>query len=212
MPKLAVYNQSGEPVGEMKVSAALFDVPMNEAVVYQTVVAQAARRKQRTASTRTRAEVQGSGAKPWPQKGTGRARHGSTRSPIWKGGGVVFGPHPRPHAARVPRKIRRAALYAVLSEKVRRNRVLVLEEITLHEPRTKSVAGILKNLKTTRNTLIVTAQPDRNLIKSARNLPGVKTIPAEQLNVLDLLNCEHLVLTREALVRMEEVFAGEKRP
>ncbi len=212
MPKLALYNQSGEPVGEMEVPAALFDAPLKEAVVYQTAVAQAARRKQRTASTRTRAEVRGGGAKPWPQKGTGRARHGSIRSPLWKGGGIVFGPRPRPYTLRVPKKVRRAALYAVLSEKARRGQVLVVEEITLNEPRTKAVAGILKSLKAAGSALIVTARPDRNLIKSARNLPGVKTTLAEQLNVLDLLNCEHLILTREALTRVEEVFAGEKRP
>lgn len=212
MPKLTVYNQSGEPVGETKVPAAFFDAPLNEAVIYQAAMAQAARRKPRTASTRTRAEVRGGGAKPWPQKGTGRARHGSIRSPIWKGGGVVFGPHPRPHTVRVPKKVRRAALYAVLSEKTRRGRVLVMEEITLNEPRTRVVTGILKSLKAIGNALIVTARPDQNLIKSARNLPGVKTMLAEQLNVLDLLNCEHLILTREALAKMEEVFAGEKRP
>ena len=212
MPKLAVYNQSGEPVGEMEVPAALFDAPLNEAIIYQTAVAQTARRKPRTASTRTRAEVRGGGAKPWSQKGTGRARHGSSRSPIWEGGGVVFGPHPRACNVRVPKKVRRAAFHAVLSEKARRDRVRVIEAIKLNEPRTKVVAGILKNLKADGNALIVTARPEQNLIKSARNLPGVKTILAEQLNVLDLLNCEHLILTREALTRVEEVFAGEKRP
>lgn len=206
MPKLAMYNQKGEPVGEMNVPAALFDAPLKEGAVYQTAVAQAAARRQGTASTKTRSEVRGGGTKPWPQKGTGRARHGSIRSPIWKGGGIVFGPQPRSYGFRVPKKVRRAALHAVLSEKARNGQILVVEEIVLPEPKTKTVAGILESLNAAGSALIVTAQPDQNLIKSARNLPGVKTTLARQLNVLDLLSYEYLVLTREALSAVEEVF------
>lgn len=206
MPKLAVYNLKGEQVGEMDVSTGLFDAPSKKGALYQTALAQAARRRQGTASTKTRGEVSGGGSKPWGQKGTGRARHGSIRSPIWKGGGIVFGPHPRSYGYRVQKKVRRAALQEALSAKSREGKLLVVEELNLSEPKTRIVAGILDNLKARGGTLIATARPNVNLIKSARNLPAVKTTLAEQLNVLDLLKYEYLVLTREALAKVEEVF------
>lgn len=206
MPKLALYNQQGEQVGELDVLPALFAAPVKKGALYYTAMVQSARRRRGTASVRTRGEVSGGGDKPWPQKGTGRARHGSTRSPIWTGGGVAFGPRPRSYKLQVPKKVRRAALYSVLSARARQGKVLVVEEIALSAPKTKTVAGFLNKLNAARSALIVTARPEQNLIKSARNLPSVATTIAEQLNVLDILTYEYLVFTREALEKAQEVF------
>lgn len=206
MPKLALYNRDGEQVGEMELQPDLFEAPVKKGAVYQTAVGQAGRRRRGTAATRDRSEVRGGGAKPWPQKGTGRARHGSTRSPIWVGGGVTFGPHPRKYGFAVPKKMRRAALRSALSAKVAESRLLIVEDLIMDEPKTKSLVRVLENLKADGGALIVTGQPDRNVIKSARNLPGVKTMEARQLNVLDILNFEYLVMTREAMERVQEVF------
>ena len=206
MPKLALYNQQGEQVGELDVLPGLFAVPIKQGALYYTAMVQSARRRRGTASTKTRGEVRGGGAKPWPQKGTGRARHGSTRSPIWTGGGAAFGPRPRSYKLQVPKKVRRAALYSVLSAKARQGKVLVVDEIALSEPRTKIVAGVLQNLNAIQSALIVTARPEQNLVKSARNLPSVATTVAEQLNVLDILTYDYLVFTKEALEKVQEVF------
>lgn len=208
MSKLALYNRDGEQVGEMEVRDDLFEAPMKKGALYHTAISQAARRRQGTAATRDRGEVRGGGSKPWAQKGTGRARHGSTRSPIWTGGGVVFGPHPREYGYAVPKKMRRAALCSVLSAKVKDGKLLVVEELRFEEPKTKAIAAVLNNLKASGGggVLIVTAEPDHNLIKSARNLPGVKTLQARQINVLDLLSHDYLVMTREALEKVQEVF------
>lgn len=206
MPKLTLYNRNGEPVGETEVQAGLFAAPLKQGALYQTAMAQSARRRQGTASTRDRSEVRGGGSKPWPQKGTGRARHGTIRSPLWTGGGVVFGPHPRQYGYSVPKKVRREALRSALSAKAKAGKVLVVEDLALEGPKTREMARLLGNLKAAASTLVVTAQPDQNVIKSARNLPGVKTTVARQLNVLDILTHNHLLLTREALEKVEEVF------
>ena len=171
-------------------------------------MAQAARRRQGTAAARDRSEVRGGGSKPWPQKGTGRARHGSTRSPIWTGGGVVFGPHPRDYGYAVPKKVRRTALKSALSDKLREGKLLVVEDLSLEQPKTREMARILDNLKAAGGSLVITARPEHNVIKSARNLPRVKTIEARQLNVLDILSYEYLVMTREALEKVQEVFGA----
>lgn len=206
MAKLALYNRDGEQVGEIEVQAALFEAPMKQGALYQTAVSQAANRRQGTAASRDRGEVRGGGGKPWPQKGTGRARHGSTRSPIWVGGGTVFGPHPRDYGFTVPKKVRRAALKSVLSAKVREGKLLVVDDFVIEEPKTRAVVQILKNLNASGKSLIVTGRPDQNVIKSARNLPGVKTTEARQLNVLDILSYDYLVMTRDALEKVQEVF------
>lgn len=208
MPKLNLYNRDGEQVSEIEVQAGLFDAPLKKGALYQTVVAQRARRRQGTASTKGRGFVRGGGAKPWPQKGTGRARHGSTRSPIWVGGAVTFGPHPRSFGFRLPKKIRRAALCSALSTKVREGKVMIVDDFGIEQPRTKAVVRLLENLKASGGALIVTAQPDHNVIKSARNLSRVKTLAARQLNVLDILSHDFLIFSQDALETVQEVFGA----
>ncbi len=208
MPKLALYNRDGEQVDEVEVQAGIFEAPVKEGALYQTAVSQAARRRQGTASSKDRSEVRGGGSKPWPQKGTGRARHGSIRSPIWTGGGVTFGPHPRDFGKKVPKKMRRAALKSALSDKFKEGKLLVVDDFAIDTPQTKNMVGLLGNLNVSGGTLIISAEPDQNIIKSARNLPGVKTILARQLNVLDILNHNFLVMSKAALEQVEEVFGG----
>jgi large subunit ribosomal protein L4 len=208
MPKLTLYNRDGEEVSEVEVRAELFAAPIKKGALYHTAVAQRARRRQGTAATKGRSFVRGGGAKPWPQKGTGRARHGSIRSPIWVGGAVTFGPHPRSFGYKVPKKIRRAAFCSALSAKVREGKLIVVDDFKIERPQTKAMVRLLENLKASGGALIVTAQTDENVIKSARNLPGVNTITAPQLNVLDILNHNYLVLSQDALEKVEEVFGA----
>lgn len=206
MPNLVIYNQQGEQVGQVEAPANLFKAPLKKGALYHTVISQAARQRQGTASTKTRGQVRGGGSKPWSQKGTGRARHGSIRSPIWAGGGIAFGPQPRNFGYKVPKKVRRAALRTALSIKNNQGKVLVMEEITLDRPHTRGVVNMLDSLKVEGKALLVTARPDHNLIKSTRNLPGINTTFSQQLNVLDILNHDYLIFTREALQKLEEVY------
>jgi len=208
MPKLSLYNKDGEQVDEIEVQASLFGAPLNKGALYQTAVSQAARRRQGTASSKDRSEVRGGGDKPWPQKGTGRARHGSVNSPIWVGGGVTFGPRPRDYNKAVPKKMRRAALKSALSDKYNEGKLVVVEDFAIDAPKTKQMVALLEHLKVEGGVLVVNAQPDINVIKAARNLPKVKTILARQLNVLDILNHNYLVMSRDALQQVEEVFGG----
>ena len=208
MPKLTLYNRDGEQVSEVEVQPALFAAPIKEGALYYTAVAQRAARRQGTASTKRRGMVRGGGAKPWPQKGTGRARHGSIRSPIWVGGAVTFGPHPRQFGSRIPKKVRRAALRSALSAKVQEEKLLVVDDFKIEKPQTKALVSLLENLGVTGKTLIVTARPDEFVIKSARNIPGVKTTIVPQLNVLDILDHSYLVLSQDALQKVEEVFGA----
>ncbi|MDY6826451.1 MAG: 50S ribosomal protein L4 [Bacillota bacterium] len=208
MPKISLYNKEGEQVDEIEVQAALFGAPLKKGALHQVVVSQAARRRQGTASSKDRSEVRGGGSKPWPQKGTGRARHGSTRSPIWAGGGVVFGPQPRDFGTKVPKKMRRAALKTALSDKVNEGKLMVVDDFGVDAPQTKKVVAILDKLKISGGALLVSAAPDNNLNLASRNLPKVKTILARQLNVLDILTYNYLVMSREALQQVEEVFGG----
>jgi len=208
MAKLTLYNREGEKVKDIKVQDSIFAAPIKMGALYQTAVAQAARRRQGTASSKGRSDVRGGGAKPWPQKGTGRARHGSSRSPIWVGGGVTFGPHPRSFAKDVPKKMRRVALKSALSSKLNDGTLVVVEDFLLDKPQTKKMLEIMKNLKVNGAALIVSADVDINLIKSVRNLPKVKTILARQLNVMDVLSHNYLVMNRAALKQVEEVFGG----
>jgi len=208
MPKLALYNNEGEQVDQIDVQESLFSAPIKQGAMHQAAVTQAARRRLGTASTRDRGEIRGGASKPWPQKGTGRSRHGSINSPIWTGGGVAFGPRPRDYDPKMPKKMRRAALKSALSDKVSEGKLLVVEMFVFEKPQTKTMAGLLKKLNVIDSALIVIDQPDLNMIKSARNLPRVKTILARQLNVLDILTYNHLVLSKEALKQVEEVFGG----
>ncbi len=208
MPKLSLYNRDGEQVDEIELQAGIFEAPLNQGALHQTVVSQSARRRLGTASSKGRSQIRGSGSKPWPQKGTGRARHGSVKSPIWVGGGVTFGPHPRSFSTKVPKKMRRVALKSALSDKVREGKLIVVDDFAVDAPQTKIVAALLDKLKINGGALIVSEKPDYNLIKGARNLPRVKTILANQLNVLDILTYNYLVINKSALEQVEEVFGG----
>ncbi|MFZ5897679.1 MAG: 50S ribosomal protein L4 [Bacillota bacterium] len=207
MPKVAVVNTNGERVGEIELSEDVFGQPVNEAVLHEVVVMHLANRRRGTHDTKTRAEVRGGGRKPWRQKGTGRARHGSIRSPIWRGGGIVFGPHPRDYSYSVPKKVKRMALKSALSAKVKEGKLIVLDALTLAEPKTKEMVNVIDNLKVNNGALFVTAERDLNVEKSTRNIPGFKSLEARQLNVYDLLDHDNLVLTRDAVTRVEEVLA-----
>ncbi|MEW5898807.1 MAG: 50S ribosomal protein L4 [Bacillota bacterium] len=206
MPQVVLYNMNGEQVGEVELNKDVFG-PINRFVLHDAVVKHLAGRRRGTHDTKTRAEVRGGGRKPWRQKGTGRARHGSIRSPIWRGGGIVFGPHPRDYSYPLPKKVRRLALKSALSAKAAEGKILVLDELKLAAPRTKEMLAILDNLGITGPVLLVTAARDENTFKSARNLPGVKTVAVEGLNTYDILASDTLLLTRDALARVEEVFS-----
>jgi len=207
MPKVALYNTNGEQVGDIELNDSVFGVAVNQAVLHDAVVAYQANQRQGTHDTKTRAEVSGGGRKPWRQKGTGRARHGSTRSPIWRGGGIVFGPHPRDYSIKLPKKVRRLAMRSALSSKVESGNILVLDSLSLDQPKTKDMVRILENLKVANKALVVIAGKDSNVVKSARNIPGVKSTAAGLLNVYDLLAHQTLVITRDAVSRVEEVLA-----
>jgi large subunit ribosomal protein L4 len=202
-----VYNLAGEVVEHIEVSDQLFDVPFNEAVVHQAMVRQRANARQGNASTKTRSEVSGSSRKLYRQKNTGAARAGSIRSPLRRGGGVIFGPKPRSYRQAMPKKMRRLALRCVLSAKARDDDLMILDALKLDEPKTKEMARILSTLKVESSALIVTAESETNIIK-ARNLVGIKTLPASLLNVVDLLSCK-MLLMEVAAVRKAEQFWGE---
>jgi len=204
--QVPVHNLSGEVVDHIELSEDVFGVPPNQAVVHQALVRQLANARQGTASTKTRAQVSGGGRKPFRQKGTGRARRGSSRSPILRGGGVAFGPHPRSYRQAMPRKMRRLALRCILSSKVAEGEMVVVEGLIFEEPRTKEMARILAALGVSSSALIVTAEADVNVYKSARNLEKIKTLPANLLNVVDLLSHRILMITVAGVRRVEEIW------
>lgn len=208
MPTLPVYNMDGKTVGEITLADSVFNVKINSSLLHQAVVMQLASRRQGTAKAKTRSEVRGGGAKPWRQKGTHRARHGSRRSPIWTGGGVVFPPVPRSYGFRMPKKAWRLALKSALADKVQNGKLIVLEDLQFPEPKTKAALGVLTNLKVVDGkTLIVLAEKNEIISKSTRNLPGVMTLTAEGLNVYDILFHDHLVITKDAVGKVEEALA-----
>jgi len=207
--QIPVYNLAGEVVDHIEISEQVFGVPFNQAVVHQAVVRQQANARQGTASTKTRGEVSGSTKKMFRQKGTGSARAGSIRSPLRRGGGIVFGPKPRSYRQAMPKKMRQLALRCVLSAKVRDEELMVLEQLELEQPKTKEIARILAALGVDSSALIVTSKAEENVVKSARNLPRIKTMPASLLNVVDILSCKMLLLT-VAAVRKAEEFWGER--
>jgi len=206
--QLPIWNSAGETVDTIEVSESLFDVPMNQALVHQVAVAHMANARQGTSATKTRGMVSGGGAKPWKQKHTGRARQGSNRAPQWRGGGIVFGPHPRDYSQRIPKKMNRGAIRCVLSEKARDEKLLVINEFQLSQAKTREMKQLLANLGITTPALIVTHIPQMDVILSARNIGRVKTIPAAQLNALDMLNYDRVIMTAEAVRRAEELWAA----
>lgn len=208
--QVPVYNTSGEVVKNIDIADSVFAVPANEAVVYQAVIRQMSNARQGTASTKTRGEVTGSKQKMYRQKHTGRARAGSIRSPLRRGGGVAFGPKPRDYHQAMPKSMRRLAIRCVLSAKASDNELMVLDELKFDEPKTKEMAKVLSALSVADSALIAISNPEANTVKSARNLPRVKTIPARQLNVVDITSHKKLLMTEEAVRQVEELWGMEK--
>ena len=210
--ELPVLDMQGATVDSLAVSDHLFGVPMNAPVVHQAMLMQRANARQGTHSVKTRANVSGGGAKPWRQKGTGRARQGTIRAPHFRGGGVVFGPHPRSYRQRMPKKMRRLAIRCLLSDKFREERLAVLQELQIPQAKTKEMKQLLNTLNVFSSALIVTREAVSSVVSSARNLPQVKTLPAANLNVLDLLNHDRLIMTVAAIRRAEELWTQEAAP
>lgn len=206
MPKVQVLNQQGEKLRELDLSEEIFGIDVNEHVVYEVVKNILANKRQGTQSAKTRAEVRGGGRKPWRQKGTGRARQGSIRSPQWKGGGVVFAPKPRDYSYKVPKKVKRLAMKSVLTSKVNDEEIIVLDQIQLDDFSTKAANAILKNINADKKALVVTASHDDKVYRSFRNIANVEVCEASLLNVYDILKYNSFVVTEDAVQKIEEVF------
>ena len=207
MPQTTLYDRTGASLGDVELNAELFDAPVNVAVLHQVVTAQLAGRRMGTHDTKTRGEVRGGGRKPYRQKGTGRARQGSRTAPHYKGGGAVFGPHPRSYEQRLPRKMKRLALRGALTAKLGDAAIRVIDAFGLEAIKTRDVVGILAALNATGRVLVVAPAGDERLRLSARNLPTVEVILADSLNVVDLVNADTVVIEQPALARIEEVYA-----
>jgi len=205
MPKIALLNQTGENIGKIELSDSIFAVEPNQQVVFDVIKAQRAAMRQGTHKTKTRAEVRGGGRKPWKQKGTGRARSGSTRSPVWVGGGTVFGPTPRDYSMKVNRKVRRLALKSVLSSHVKEDGLMVLDKLTLESIQTKGMVEVLNNLKVNGKVMIVLAENNEAVALSARNIPGVTVTTVSHASVYELMIYKTLVMTADAVKLYEEV-------
>ena len=206
MPTTILYDKAGKNLGDLELNADLFDAPVNVAVLHQVVTAQLAGRRTGTSDTKTRGEVRGGGRKPYKQKGTGRARQGSRTAPHYRGGGAVFGPHPRSYEQRLPRKMRRLALRGALTAKLGDEAIRIVDAFGLEGFKTRDIAGILLALNATGRVLVVAPAADEQLRVSARNLPTVEVILADSLNVVDLVNADTVVIEQPALARMEEVY------
>jgi large subunit ribosomal protein L4 len=204
---MPVYSLNGEVVDQIELSQAIFALPFNEAVVHQAMVRQLANRHQGTVSTKTRGEVSGSTRKLYPQKHTGRARRGDIKSPLLRGGGVVFGPKPRTYRQSMPKKMRKLALKCLLSAKLREGNIKLVQELNFENPKTKDMIDVLSSLGVDSSTLILTAQSTPNVVKSAANLRKVKVLPAALINVLDLLSYEMLVATVPAIRNIEQIWS-----
>ncbi|MCY9590697.1 50S ribosomal protein L4 [Paenibacillus chitinolyticus] len=207
MPKVALYNVSGTQVGEVELSDVVFGIEPHVHALHEAVLLQQASVRQGTHKVKGRSEVRGGGRKPWKQKGTGRARQGSIRAPQWKGGGVVFGPTPRSYGYKLPKKVRRLAIKSALSSKVIDNDIIVLDQLQMNAPKTKEFVAILKNLNVERKALVVAASYEDSVALSARNIPGVKFVVADGINVLDVMVHDKLIITKDAVQKVEEVLA-----
>jgi large subunit ribosomal protein L4 len=207
--QVPVYNMSGEVVKQIDIDDSVFAVPLNEAVVHQALVRQLANARQGTASTKTRSEVAGSKQKMYRQKHTGRARAGSVRSPLRRGGGVAFGPKPRSYRQSMPKKMRQLALRCVLSAKAKEKEMMVLEELKIDEPKTKEIVKMFAALGVKSSAIIATSEPMENVIKSARNIPGVVTVPSRLLNVVDITGHKLLLITEDAVRQIEKLWGKE---
>ena len=206
MANVSVYNMEGKEVGTLELNDAVFGVEVNEHLVHLAVVAQLANKRQGTQKAKTRSEVSGGGRKPWRQKGTGHARQGSTRSPQWKGGGIVFAPTPRDYTIRLNKKEKRAALRSALTSRIQDNKFIVVDELKFDEIKTKKFQNVMDNLKVSK-ALVVLADNDQNTVLSARNIAGVKTSQVGSINVYDILKYNTVVATKAAVASIEEVYA-----
>ncbi|EHI97129.1 MULTISPECIES: 50S ribosomal protein L4 [unclassified Clostridium] len=206
MPTVGVFNKEGKKVADMELNESVFAAEVNEYALHQVVVALLANKRQGTQSTKTRSEVRGGGIKPWRQKGTGRARQGSIRAPQWIKGGIVFAPKPRDYRVSVPKSMRKVAMKSALTSKVQDNQMIVLDSLNFEAPKTKNVVEMLKALEANK-ALIITAESNEVVYKSARNIQGISIIPANNINVYDLLKYEKLIITKDAVSKIEEVYA-----
>lgn len=206
---IEVHNIKGEPIDEVEIRDDVFDVPMNTVLVHQVLVGQLANARQGTSQTKTRSNVSGGGRKPRPQKHTGQARQGSIRSPLWKGGGVAFGPSPRSYRQRTPKKMRRAAIRMALSDKAREGNLIVLQDLILESPKTKEFVAMIHALGGRRSVLLVGDGADPEMLRAGRNVPEVDMLPADLLNTVDVLNHRTLIMTLDAVRRAESLWSTE---
>ena len=207
MAKVAVYNMEGKEVDSIELNDSIFGVEINEHLVHMAVLQQLANNRQGTQKAKTRSEVRGGGRKPWRQKGTGHARQGSTRSPQWTHGGIVFAPKPRDYSFSVNKKVKRLAMKSALSSKVAADELIVVDKIACDDYKTKTMVEMLKAIGSEKKTLIVLPEVDSKVIKSANNIPGVKTCQYNEINVYDILNADKLVIAEGAIAKIEEVYA-----
>ncbi len=207
MPMVKVFDMAGKNVGEINLSDAIFGIEPNKYAMHAALVNFLANQRQGTQSTLTRTEVSGGGRKPWKQKGTGHARQGSIRAPQWRHGGIALGPKPRDYSYSLNKKVKRLALKSALSSKVLENGVIVLDELKVETIKTKTIVNMLTALEATKKVLIITAEVDTNVVKSANNIPGVKTAPANTLNIFDVLNSDKIIVVKDAVAKLEEVYA-----
>jgi len=207
MPKVQVLNMQGTPVGEIELSESVFGITPNVHVLHSAVVSQLASERRGTQSALLRGEVRGGGRKPWRQKGTGRARSGSSRSPVWRGGGVVFAPKPRQYGFKLPKKVRRLALHSALSSKVMEQQLIVLDDLSMGEAKTREMVKVLRALNLDKKAMFVMDDLDDGVQRSARNIEGIKTTDVAGMNVRDILYHDILVMTKAAVSKTEEVFA-----
>lgn len=206
MPTVGLFNKTGQKIEDIQLSEVVFGAKVSEAAVHQVVVALLANKRQGTQSAKTRAEVSGGGIKPWRQKGTGRARQGSIRSPQWIHGGIVFAPKPRDYRVSIPKSMRRAAMKSVLTSKVNDNELVVLDSLTFDAPKTKEAVAMFKAFEA-KKALVVVAESNENVYKSIRNIEGVAVVPVNNINVYDLLKFEKVIITKDAVSKIEEVYA-----
>ncbi|OFI06892.1 50S ribosomal protein L4 [Clostridium acetireducens DSM 10703] len=206
MPTVGLFNREGQKIGDIQLLDSIFAAEINKSALHQVVVAQLANKRQGTQSAKTRAEVSGGGIKPWRQKGTGRARQGSIRAPQWIHGGIVFAPKPRNYRISIPKSMRRVAIKSALSSKVAESQIVVLDNLDLEAPKTKEIVKML-NAFNANKTLIVTAESNENVYKSARNIKGVAVLPVNNLNVYDILKYDKFIVTKDAVSKIEEVYA-----
>ncbi|MCK4240524.1 MAG: 50S ribosomal protein L4 [Candidatus Atribacteria bacterium] len=207
MIKLSLHDIKGKEIGEVSLKDNIFNTKINKYLVHQVVRRYLAGKRRGTASTKNRSEVRGGGAKPWRQKGTGRARAGTIRSPIWVGGGIVFGPTPRDYSFSLPKKMKTAALKSVLSNKAKNNEIIILEKLSLEKNKTKKMVEILENLKAFKKPLVIIGKEDKKIEQAIRNIKDAMVLPVSKINSYDLLNQGKIIFTKEALKQIEEVLA-----